>query len=49
MKEPIKEYKSAEERKRKCPVDDELFRYLDTWTDDTKKNERLCIERFNKL
>lgn len=49
MKEPIKEYKSVEERKRKCPVDSELYNFLSTWTDDTKKNERLCVERFNKL
>jgi hypothetical protein len=42
-KEPIKE------TRRNCPVDYELFRYLDTWTNDTKKNERLCMERFNKL
>jgi hypothetical protein len=49
MKEKIREYKTAEERRRHCPVDMELSRFLSTWTDDTQKNEKLCIERFNKL
>jgi hypothetical protein len=49
IKEKIREYKSVEERKRNCPVDYELYRFLDTWTDDTKKNEHLCIKRFNAL
>jgi hypothetical protein len=49
MKEKIRDYKTAEERKRKCPIDGEFLVFLSSWTDDTKKNDELCKERFNKL
>jgi len=49
MKEPIREYKTVEERRKKCPVDYELYRFLDSWSNNTMQNDKLCIERWNKL
>ena len=49
MIEPIGNYKTAEQRRRHCPVDAELSRFLSSWSNNTAENEKLCMDRFKKI